>query len=274
MKKEITILVAVVITSFSFNSCSKLQNENSLTQPVAGIHGEGFANPASLNSHVKYIQAHNWDIQSCKSCHGAKFDGGTAQKSCLTCHTKQNGPENCTTCHGSVNPAPPVDLEGNVSPTAHGVGAHQAHVTNGYTCSTCHSSPTTITDVGHLDASKGAEVKFDTVKYKAANQLYNATTTTCSNTYCHGNFQNGNTANVLIWTDTTGNSAACGTCHGDVTRTDLEDRARPKTIAEGGTHPNKNQNGTDVKCFQCHGRVVDANLNFVDKSRHSNGTID
>ncbi|MBW7887338.1 MAG: CxxxxCH/CxxCH domain-containing protein [Bacteroidetes bacterium] len=274
MKKQISLFAVIVFASLFLNACSKLQQENPPTQPTASIHGEGFANPVSSNSHVKYIQGHNWDIQACKACHGANYAGGTSQKSCLTCHSKRNGPENCTTCHGGVNPAPPTDLAGNINRSAHGVGAHQVHISYGYSCSTCHISPSKVTSPGHLDGVKGAEIHFDTTGYFATNPSYNFSDNKCSNIYCHGNFQNGNQSNKVLWTDTTGNGALCGTCHGDITRSDKEDRARPKTVEEGGTHPNRVDGKTVLQCYQCHVHVVDANLNFVNKSLHLNGKVD
>ncbi len=47
----------------------------------------------------------------------------------LTCHTKPAGPENCTTCHGSTNAAPPKDLSNNTSnDRTRQSGAHQVHL--------------------------------------------------------------------------------------------------------------------------------------------------
>jgi predicted CxxxxCH...CXXCH cytochrome family protein len=102
---------------------------------------------------------------------------------------------------------------------------------------------------------------------------YSATSLSCSNVYCHGHFKNGNDTLVVKWTDPDAQTgAACGTCHGDVTRPTPADRALPKTTARGGTHPNV------TTCFACHykvtqGDLIDANLNFVDKTKHINGRL-
>ncbi len=254
--------------------CSETKNDKPPTQTVVSVHGEGFANITSSNFHAKYIQSKKYDIQTCKQCHGGDFSGGTANVSCITCHYKPGGPENCTTCHGSVNPAPPKGLAGNTQT----VGAHQKHLLGGIigaavSCTECHVVPAKISDPGHLDASAGAEIRFNptSVFYRSNANYGNGS---CANTYCHGNFTNGNLNVTMTWTDTSSAAAQCGTCHGDVTKTDPEDIARPKSIAQGGTHPDRIINGNVWKCYQCHNSVVDANLVIKNISRHINGRID
>ena len=283
------IIRFVTIIFFSialFAGCSKLKNQSAPTEPSASVHGEGFRDSTSANFHAVAFRAQlKWNVESCKPCHGQKFDGGTAQKSCIGCHTQANGPEACNTCHGGINAAPPTDLSGNIQRTSKGVGAHQAHLAGGtigvaVACKTCHTVPATVDAAGHIDDGI-AEVKTDSTSlFYRSNASYTSTTATCSNAYCHGNFANGNTSNSMVWTDTTGVGFAtrCGTCHGDPARTDPEDRARPKTVSEGGTHPNKDDykdpSGASLKCYRCHGNVVDANLNFVNKALHINGKVD
>ena len=263
-----------------FAGCSKLKNDSAPTAPSGSVHAEGFRDSTSPNFHQNAFRAQlKWNVESCKSCHGQKFDGGTAQKSCIGCHTQTNGPEACNTCHGGVNAAPPSDLSGNTQRTSKGVGAHQAHLAGGtigvaVACKTCHSVPATVAAAGHIDDGI-AEVKTDTTSvFYRSDAVYTRSSATCAGTYCHGNFQNGNASNIVTWTDTTGvNSATqCGTCHGDVTKADPQDRARPKTISEGGTHPDKGAFGT-TKCMNCHGAVVDANMNIINTSLHINGRV-
>lgn len=288
--KSIVLCVSIILFSIAFLAgCSQLKNNSVPTAPTPTVHGTGFKDSTSANFHgLAFRTTLKWNVESCKSCHGEKFDGGTVQKSCLTCHSKTGGPENCTTCHGGVNAAPPKDLSRNTLRIANGVGAHQAHVVGGsigaaVACNVCHVVPTAVADSGHINSGI-AEVKFDTTSaFYRSNALYSPSTATCSNMYCHGNFQNGNRANSIVWTDTTGVNLAtkCGTCHGDPTISDslkTEDRARPKTIAQGGTHPNKDDykdpSGASLKCYRCHGNVVDANLNIINKALHINGKVD
>ncbi len=266
--------------------CADLKDE--LPAPVdAGIvvHPSAFLNPSSENFHGKAIRLAGWKMDNCQSCHGVYYDGGRAQLSCLTCHTKPGGPENCTTCHGSSNPAPPRDLSGNTSSTSRGVGAHQAHLGNTFakavSCNECHVVPSTLYATGHVDSHSPAEVVFNnplastktnvpgTQNYSSSlplfepNPQFNSIQGTCSNVYCHGHFKNGNTDNVVTWTA----KKECGTCHGDATKTALAEKALPKTSASGGTHPNV------LTCAVCHADVVNAQLDIIAPEKHINGKL-
>jgi len=262
------------------SSCADVKSD--LPAASAGslkIHPDAWLTKSSSDFHGNEVRRQGWSLSSCVTCHGAKLDGGTSGISCTKCHYASSTAENCTSCHGTagINAAPPLDLSGASARTARGVGAHQVHLAGGtwsakVQCNTCHVVPATVIASGHLDGVSGAEIQFDTLRFPGANQAYSSTNGTCANTYCHGNFPNGNTTNTVSWTDVTGAGAACGTCHGDKNLTDPEDRARPRTVSQGGTHPDKGAFGT-TKCANCHGFVVDANLNFVDKSRHINGLI-
>jgi predicted CxxxxCH...CXXCH cytochrome family protein len=285
--------------------CSKLQ-DNIVVPPERSqnlaVHPEGWAtDTSSAIFHGKYIHAQQWQMSSCWTCHGRNYAGGSSQVSCLTCHTKIGGPENCTTCHGSTNPAPPRDINGNLSTTVATVGAHQSHLvgagtTDGIRCSECHVVPTSVYAPGHLDGGLPAEVIFgDSLANTATNEpttrdydvnirdsaltipdmathmvvpspTWNPVTLRCTNTYCHGDFKNGNNY-APTWTSVGTGEARCGTCHGDVMKQTLAERALPKTLEEGGTHPNSTQ------CSVCHVGIVDANLNIIDGTKHINGKL-
>ena len=128
--------------------------------------------------HGAYIQSKNYDMRSCRLCHGKDYSGGPARSSCLDCHTRPGGPEVCNTCHGNEkNNAPPRDLAGHLDYTYLGVGAHQAMLNAGVTCATCHEVPDSVYAAGHIDSTPYAEVK--------ANLGWNHAEATCSNA-CHG----------------------------------------------------------------------------------------
>lgn len=262
------IILGVIIGSIA--GCSQLKNETTPVSPTLSLHGVGFKDTTSTNFHGIAIRAQKqpWNVQGCRSCHGLRYDGGTAGQSCLTCHNKPNGPENCATCHGGANTAPWRDLSGNTQRTIKSVGAHQAHLVGGLTgaavgCNVCHTVSEAAPYAGHFD-NGATQGKFDTTTvFYRSNASYTSSTATCSNTYCHGNFSGGNNL-TMSWTDTSSTVVACGTCHGDVTKTTLEEKAFPKN-----NHP---AIGT-AKCSQCHSSVVDANLNFTSKSRHINGAV-
>lgn len=259
----------------------------------ASIHGRGWTNPGSSNFHGNAIRAAGWDMSGCQSCHGPTYAGGRVNSSCLDCHTGDTGPENCVTCHGSTNPAPPRDLSGNTARSARGVGAHQLHLlgtsrASGMPCSECHVVPPALYHPGHVDSNSPAELVFNaalahtvtnestTVDWDASLPVfrpvpaYNAADGSCGNTYCHGHFKNGNTEFRPVWNDVSGQAAACGTCHGDVTRPTLAERALPKTSALGGTHPNS------TACASCHSQVVQGtgnDIRIISAAAHMNGKL-
>ncbi len=256
--------------------------------PTIDVHQAGITDTSSQNFHGKYIAGINWDILKCASCHNADFSGGIASPSCLTCHTEENGPEACNTCHGDPNPGghifPPQDLEGNTSTTAPGVGAHVAHlVTNRLTdeirCSNCHKFPSSFDAPGHIDSPLPADITFGrkAVYNHGVNSTYDYSNHSCSNTYCHGNFVSrrdtsqyqfiyednngvptdsmyGNNVTV-IWNQVDGTQAQCGSCHG-----------LPPTGHRFQTWPSS--------CVICHVGVVDAEGNIVDSTKHINGHVD
>ncbi|MGE5314156.1 MAG: CxxxxCH/CxxCH domain c-type cytochrome [Acidobacteriota bacterium] len=290
MKNFVFALATICLAGFI--GCSQLKEEN--PSPVSnrvGVHPPGFSNPAdTANFHGKAIAHNNWDMHECTRCHGTDYNGGTTGVSCNTCHTKSRGPENCTTCHGSVNAAPPKDLHDNVSVSVATVGLHQKHVSGAtlaanLRCSACHIVPSSLYAPGHLDGVLPAEVTFDTASvartvtnepgtsfYYAGlpaytpNPSYTRPAATCQNTYCHGNFKNGNPTNVVKWTDETGSGAACGTCHGDVTKP-MPERAMPRTINNGGIHP------TNTNCAGCHFGIIDNTGKLLDVTKHINGKV-
>ena len=279
--RAVTFLVLVCATVgfvIGFTSCSKLKSD----LPIAAtgelaVHPDGWASPSSgANFHGMAIRNAGWDMRPCKVCHGNNYDGGTSGVSCLTCHTAAAGPENCSTCHGSAtSTAPPPDLEGNTATTARGVGGHQFHLMGStasaaYTCAECHNIPGGVYATGHIVGSQAQVVMGNylaNLETNASgtpvipNPTYDPVTGTCSGTYCHGAFKNGNTSNTVTWTDST--SAACGTCHGNPNGATLALKALP-----GGTHEQSN-----TQCSTCHGGVVNASLGFTNPSKHGDGKL-
>ena len=254
--------------------------------PSIGVHVAGIIDTTSQNFHGNYIKNHQWDMRPCKSCHGVNYAGGLVSPSCNNCHVYLSGPENCTTCHGSkTSNAPPKDLDGNYSTSDRGVGAHQSHLKENsfgrvVSCTECHVLPGTVYASGHIDSDNRAEVLMNndltilanlvtndpsTANYDPGQMTYmpdpsyNLSDLTCSNSYCHGFFKNGNMNNKPVWTNLS--TAACGTCHGDGTS------PLPKTQSQGGSHPGA------TNCSNCHGGVVDADLNIINPSKHIDGLL-
>jgi predicted CxxxxCH...CXXCH cytochrome family protein len=270
--------------------CAELRDDLPPAGGTIVVHKSGWIDPTSSYFHGNAIRDSGWDMSLCKKCHGQRYDGGTTGISCLTCHTNPTGPEYCTTCHGGANnAAPPRDLYHNTDGSSRGVGAHQRHlmggsISGGMPCSSCHIVPAGLYVVGHVDSQLPAEVPLNspigrtvtnepsttdydpTLPLIVPDPLYDAGTISCGNSYCHGSFKNGNFF-APIWNDATGTQMACGTCHGDVTKPTLAERARPKNAAEGGTHP------SSTSCSNCHGDVVNSSLSIIDKTKHINGKL-
>jgi predicted CxxxxCH...CXXCH cytochrome family protein len=131
--------------------------------------------------------------------------------------------------------------------------------------------PTNYSDPGHVnDGTPNAEVVFDNFATNDGKLETNWShdTATCSNSYCHGAFSFSKDASSnqfayadsvivgnnrdMIWNSVGSGQADCGTCHG-----------LPPT--GHAAYP---------ACSTCHGSVVDANNNIIDKTKHINGQID
>jgi hypothetical protein len=244
----------------------------------------GFNQPLS---HDTYIAAQNWSLEECTSCHGTDYLGGSSKVSCAQtgCHVQQGGPEACNNCHGTSSIqvsniyswAPPEDLSGNISTTAVGVGAHQTHLTDAtwstaYTkdCGLCHREPTAFDDPDHIDTNPGRNMQFKEMSTNIgdAEPAWDSGGASCENIYCHGNFRlrasdseypwayadsviTGNNMK-MVWTTVDGTQDACGTCH------DLPPQGHLNVPF----------------CSSCHGNVVDADNNIIDKNLHINGHVD
>ncbi len=227
---------------------------------VTSMHPEGWLNPSAATFHGAAIAAAAWDMSSCRSCHGSDYAGGQTGTSCLTCHPAT--PEGCTTCHGSSdNAAPPKDTRRRTDTAYPGVGAHQAHVQEGsvgraLACSECHQVPGSVAAPGHLDGDGQAELNFGTAaRAGGANPVYDPATATCSGSYCHsgGRFGQGG---PVVWTAVGVGAGACGTCHG---------------IPPA---PSTGHMATNLSCSICHGSVVDARLQIINRDLHMNGQVD
>ena len=214
---------------------------------------------------------------TCGSCHGIPPGGThTTQSDCSSCHpnidaslqfpnpdTHIDGVVNvaggCTGCHGDPanNAAPPVDVGGNSSTSARGVGAHQSHLQGNawhgpVACTECHDVPSAVGDAGHIDTGLPAELTWGpTAGANGSAPSWDGTT--CSGTYCHGETLAGGTNTTPIWTTVNGTQAACGTCHG---------------LPPGGSHP------SNTNCASCHPNINSDNVTFSDPGQHINGTVE
>lgn len=172
------------------------------------------------------------------------------------------GPGACAgTCHGDhASPAPPFDVDGNVDSRFPGVGAHAAHLTVTSThvavaCASCHLVPSKTGDPGHADDARPAELAFSGRALEGGRApAYDATTGTCSNTYCHAGATTAvSWPNEAVWTQPRDSKNACGSsCH-----------ATPP----GGSHP------ASKSCELCHSETAGPGLTIVSAANHIDGKV-
>ncbi|MBI4914297.1 MAG: CxxxxCH/CxxCH domain-containing protein, partial [Acidobacteria bacterium] len=130
--------------------------------------------------------------------------------------------------------------------------AHDPHLAKGYACQVCHE--TWGTNTAHVKGTLDAVglIDFDTTFSSLAIPApYNEGGSSCSNTYCHGNYLGGSNA-TPVWTN--GATGACGTCHA------LTPTSGKHTIHLTGTQ------GPQAACSDCHGSTTGA--------AHVNGVFD
>ncbi len=286
MKRLLTYISLTIITAIIISSCSDLQTNISQKPSNLNIHENGITDVTSTNFHGNLVKDKKWSFTFCQTCHATDLKGGITGKSCFSCHTETDGPKACNTCHGDFNNpnriAPPRDTSRDTLTTSKGVGAHFSHLydndfTDNVKCENCHDVPQSLNATGHIDSELPAELSLKglAVKGIAANANYNNATKSCSNTYCHGNFEfkksDAKPENKLIytadkmvgsnktvnWTKVDGTQAECGSCHA----------LPPEGHVGFGQLP-------ITSCNVCHKEVVDSQGQIIDKKKHINGTAD
>lgn len=273
-----SVFILAIILLLGYQGCSEL-DKNAVLSPSTGIHPAGWATKSDINFHGKYILTNNkWNMNECKTCHGTDYLGGNTGKSCFTCHVSSSGPEDCRTCHGNEDHInPPAALNGDTSTASLGVGVHMTHLYNTrfsatVACQECHLEVGSFTDTNHLGNNPDgiAEITFGTLSRTTIgggitpNPVWDRSTATCSNLYCHGTFVQGNQNATGNWINP---NVDCGTCHGNQTT----------------GNPTPQQNGvftsphfsfmTINSCYICHGSVINPQGVIIDKSKHVNGVV-
>ena len=102
--------------------------------------------------------------ENCSHCHSQVVDEDlniVAKELHVNGEVEYEAPA-CNTCHGDeTSDAPPLDLDGNRSPTAIGVGAHRVHLGGGengrpLACAECHRVPERTDSPAHADSDRPA----------------------------------------------------------------------------------------------------------------------
>ncbi len=214
---------------------------------------DGSQDKCGATCHTNPPGGNHAQVDNCQACHGEvikSFDPATGaatwQNGKLHVDgTVQVGNVTCTSCHGdkvSDNPAPPLGTKGETATTSPAVGAHANHLGSSIwhragQCTDCHAVPTSTSHAdskidfawGSLSQTGGASTAFD------------ATSVSCTGSYCHGATlapakAGGTTMTKPTWTKVDGTQDACGTtCH---------------TNPPGGTHT------TSTACATCHADVI------------------
>ena len=201
---------------------------------------------------------------SCGGCHTG-YTSSTVNVATHVDGTVDVGAMTCSSCHGSaVNPAPPVGTRGETLTTERAVGAHQAHLSGGgvarsVLCSECHVVPTSTL---HADAI--VQVAFGGVAITGgAPAAWNGTS--CTASYCHGQFTGGNALNAPLWTGGSG-QAACGSCHAipppaphtPSTNCGACHTGYTSQVVNAATHVDGKIDVGSLTCSSCHGSALNA----------------
>jgi predicted CxxxxCH...CXXCH cytochrome family protein len=153
MKYYFLVFISIIGITLLIDGCSKLQ-EN-ITQPQAlSIHGKGINDTSSANFHGNILKANNFNLDECKKCHAANFQGGITNVSCFNCHNFPHQPgiadttspdfhgkfllanhfvmDECQKCHGN-------DFSGNGSDKLNCKNCHM-QTAGPLSCNTCHGN--------------------------------------------------------------------------------------------------------------------------------------
>ncbi|MDF1544412.1 MAG: CxxxxCH/CxxCH domain-containing protein [bacterium] len=257
-------LLILLLTLTLFISCSTERDPGTLPN----VHPSSWSDTESADFHGKAATLNG--VIACRICHGQDLDGGKVEISCIDCHASTGI---CSRCHGGLNDdsgAPPYGLEGERDSTALAVGAHTRHLINPkmsapVACQTCHLVPVMMLDSAHLDYGQGgldsiAELHFG-VPVDSDTAKWDRTAGTCSNIYCHGQFEGGKKDNAPVWNQS--GQAVCGSCH------DVEDN--PDQL---GWKHDEHVRLFGLLCVDCHQTVVDSALNIVGPEWHVNAVAD
>ena len=216
----------------------------------------------------------------CGDCHGA-VSAGPAQLTDFDLHLDgrlqfSSDPADCGDCHGGADGAPGPDLDGLVTRTATTVGAHRPHLEASLRlaapveCSECHLVPDAVTDAGHIDSDRPAEVfvagSGAIARADNASPIWERARASCRNTYCHGGGTrlsadiSESKLGEVRWTSSARQQVYCGSCHGV-----------PPTL-----FPHVEGMGL-TDCVDCHAQTVDGfgNITFDgNDTAHINGVAD
>lgn len=231
---------------------------------------------------------------TCQSCHGQPPEEVLATGAphpaidrCEVCHSPTVAPgqvianralhgdglvqvipnvvSDCSACHAGPGAPPPFrDAAGRTDHRERTVGAHDAHIHGGFfsdpiPCASCHPTPLAVDDPQHIDGVRQVAIQHSAANAGGLSPKWNATNATCANNGCHGaGLDGGSLQQEPSWIDPP-RGFNCGSCHG----------IPPTTTRSGMPHPPAQTCGG-----ACHGKVIDDQWQWVDRSLHMNGTVE
>lgn len=268
-KYYLITFIALGLISFA---CSDLKND--LTSPTQlALHGANVLNQSSQDFHGVTVK--DKGLESCKQCHDANFDGGTAKVSCATAN-----------CHPTIA----VHQTGISDPTSsafHGLFIATNHLKMS-DCSQCHgnnfgggtASPSCTKCHTTIVVHKAGIVDTASADFHGRYvALLNWDMSQCKT--CHGNDYSGGVASTSCTSchKNSGGPEACNTCHGDFNNpnsiappVDLK-RGKDTSSPGIGAHSTHLTNVTITKlvnCNECH--TVPTALNspgHIDTNGHA-----
>ncbi len=131
-----TLLGLSIIFVIFLYSCSEKKDSLSV-----GTHPEGWNNPQSAQFHARVVLESGYE--SCQSCHGADFKGGTSQISCYQCHGNFPHPVGFAALsspdfHGEFIKQPPLNWNIRECRSCHGLDySGRSYAPS---CNTCHTA--------------------------------------------------------------------------------------------------------------------------------------
>ena len=215
-------------------------------------------------------------ITTCSKCHAGTVNAAGVVNVAGGLHVNgaiDTSTLTCNTCHGNATlvasglqdtnvAAAPTgagapDTYGNTTVAFNGVGVHASHVlgtrSRPVLCNACHTVPgTQIHKTGVVTA--GTVVAREPLDHRRHHHRdLRRRGSTCSNTYCHGNFAGGAGA-VATPTWKTAATLSCSSCHG-----------APPALTAASHHP------ANTNCAACHGAGNTATT--VVAATHVDGTV-
>jgi len=233
-----------------------------------GVNAHPFAYGGTLGNHNngdgsdctichKHKQGFTPSLGSCDGCHGAPPGYGSNEASFAAAYP---GYASSHSTHYDPAAGLPTDY------TASSIRSQQGYYV--FDCGRCHStnSGNHLANVdGIVDMNMPGGGTFtrggSAANHTRGSYIFYDYNSTCSNTYCHGNFTGGSNA-TPTWGSSS--SAACGTCHG-------ASQATPP--AGGGNSHSKHVATVALNCDMCHNGVAGWGT-VQDKSKHVNLVTD